>query len=157
MSQLIYQFCKRGKENGKKVALLLMSHGDFATELMRSLEFVIGKQDNYETLGVHLNDQIDDLQNQMYAKIDSLDLEKGLVVFTDIVGGTPMNLAGHLLGRENILVCSGMNLPMLLECSFNRDKTVEELEGLIKAAYQSGMVMRTGIELKEEDEDDLLL
>ncbi len=141
----------------KKVALLLMSHGDFATELMRSLEFVIGKQDNYETLGVHLNDQIDDLQNQMYAKIDSLDLEKGLVVFTDIVGGTPMNLAGHLLGRENILVCSGMNLPMLLECSFNRDKTVEELEGLIKAAYQSGMVMRTGIELKEEDEDDLLL
>lgn len=98
----------------KKVALLLMSHGDFATELMRSLEFVIGKQDNYETLGVHLNDQIDDLQNQMYAKIDSLDLEKGLVVFTDIVGGTPMNLAGHLLGRENILVCSGMNLPMIV-------------------------------------------
>ena len=64
----------------KKVALLLMSHGDFAAELMRSLEFVVGKQDNYETLGVHLDDQIDDLQRQMYTKIDSLDTEKGLVV-----------------------------------------------------------------------------
>ena len=141
----------------KKVALLLMSHGDFAAELMRSLEFVIGKQDNYETLGVHLDDQVDDLQRQMYTKIDSLDTEKGLVVFTDIIGGTPMNLAGHLLERENILICSGMNLPMLLECSFNRDKTIQELEELIKAAYQSGMVMRTSAELAEEDEDDLLL
>lgn len=141
----------------KKIALLLMSHGDFAAELMRSLEFVIGKQDNYETLGVHPDDQVDDLQRQMYEKIDSLNAEKGLVVFTDIVGGTPMNLAGYLLERENILVCSGMNLPMLLECSLNRDKTIKELEELLKAAYQSGMVMRTGTEFTEEEEDDLLL
>ena len=68
-----------------------------------------------------------------------------------------MNLAGHLLERENILICSGMNLPMLLECSFNRDKTIQELEELMKAAYQSGMVMRTSAEATEEDEDDLLL
>ena len=141
----------------EKVALLLMSHGDFARELMRSLEFVIGKQENYETLGVHLDDQIDDLRNQMYAKIDSLNTEKGLVVFTDIVGGTPMNLAGHLLDRENILVCSGMNLPVLLECSFHRDQTVGELEGLIRTAYETGMVMRTSGDFAKEDEDDLLL
>ena len=68
-----------------------------------------------------------------------------------------MNLAGHLLERENILICSGMNLPVLLECSLNRDKTIEELKELIKMAYQSGMIMRTSAEFTEEDEDDLIL
>ena len=141
----------------EKVGLLVMSHGDFAKELMKSLEFVIGKQENYETLGVHLDDQIDALREQMYAKVDRLDTEKGLVVFTDIVGGTPMNLAGHLMDRENILLCSGMNLPVLLECSFNRDKTIPELEERLRAAYAGGMVIRTSGECGKEEEDDLLL
>ena len=141
----------------KKVALMLMSHGDFATELMRSLEFIIGKQDNYDTLGVHLDDQIDDLRKQMFEKIDNLDTEAGLIVFTDIVSGTPMNLAGLLLERGNVLLCSGMNLPVLLEVSLNREKTVEELKELIKDVYQNGMVMRTNADISEEDEDDLLL
>lgn len=141
----------------KKVALMLMSHGDFATELMRSLEFIIGKQDNYDTLGVHLDDQIDDLRMQMFEKIDNLDTEAGLIVFTDIVSGTPMNLAGLLLERDNVLLCSGMNLPVLLEVSLNREKTVEELKELIKDVYQNGMVMRTNADISEEDADDLLL
>ncbi len=141
----------------KKVALMLMSHGDFATELMRSLEFIIGKQDNYDTLGVHLDDQIDDLRKQMFEKIDNLDTEAGLIVFTDIVSGTPMNLAGLLLERDNVLLCSGMNLPVLLEVSLNRENTVEELKELIKDVYQNGMVMRTNADISEEDADDLLL
>lgn len=141
----------------KKVALMLMSHGDFATELMRSLEFIIGKQDNYDTLGVHLDDQIDDLRMQMFEKIDNLDTEAGLIIFTDIVSGTPMNLAGLLLERDNVLLCSGMNLPVLLEVSLNREKTVEELKELIKDVYQNGMVMRTNADISEEDADDLLL
>mgnify|MGYP004639402141 FL=1 len=141
----------------KKVALMLMSHGDFATELMRSLEFIIGKQDNYDTLGVHLDDQIDDLRKQMFEKIGALDTEAGLLIFTDIVSGTPMNLAGLLLERDDVLICSGMNLPVLLEVSLNRDKTVTELKELIWDVYQNGMVMRTNADISEEDEDDLLL
>ena len=141
----------------KKVALMLMSHGDFATELMRSLEFIIGKQDNYDTLGVHLDDQIDNLRKLMFEKIEKLDTESGLVVFTDIVSGTPMNLAGLLLNRDDVLLCSGVNLPVLLEVSLNRDKTITELKALIQDVYQNGMVMRTSADISEEDEDDLLL
>lgn len=141
----------------RQTALLLMSHGDFAKELMNSAELILGKQDNYETLGVHLDDQIEDLKKEMYEKIDRMDTEQGLVVLTDIVSGTPMNLAGLLLEREQILICSGMNLPMLLEVSLNRESTIGELEELIQDAYHEGMVVRTGTDLMEEDEDDLLL
>ena len=125
--------------------------------VMRSLEFIIGKQDNYDTLGVHLDDQIDDLRMQMFEKIDNLDTEAGLIIFTDIVSGTPMNLAGLLLERDNVLLCSGMNLPVLLEVSLNREKTVEELKELIKDVYHNGMVMITNADISEEDADDLLL
>ena len=137
-----------------KVALLLMSHGDFAKEIIKSAELIIGKQDNYGTLGVHLDDQIDDLREQMFEKVETLDTSAGLVVFTDIVGGSPMNLAGYLLTRENVLVSSGLNLPMLLECAFNRDKPIEKIEELLKAAYQNGMTVRNSNTLNEEEEDD---
>lgn len=141
----------------EKAALLLMSHGDFAKELIKSAELIVGKQDNFETLGVHLNDQIDDLKAKMFTKIDTLNTENGLIVFTDIIGGSPMNLSGYLLERDNILICSGMNLPILLECLLNRDKPMDELENKIRTAYADGMTIRRGLELSEEDEDDLLL
>lgn len=141
----------------EKTALLLMSHGDFAKELIKSAELILGKQDNFETLGVHLDDQIDDLKAMMFTKINTLNTENGLIVFTDIIGGSPMNLAGYLLERDNILICSGMNLPILLECLLNRDKQMDELENKIRAAYADGLTIRRGLELNEEDEDDLLL
>lgn len=141
----------------EKAALLLMSHGDFAKELIKSAELILGKQDNFETLGVHLDDQIDDLKAMMFTKINTLNTENGLIVFTDIIGGSPMNLAGYLLERDNILICSGMNLPILLECLLNRDKPMDELENKIRAAYVDGLTIRRGLEINEEDEDDLLL
>lgn len=137
-----------------EVAVLLMSHGDLAREAMKSAEMVFGKQENYETMSVFLADQVDDLKQEMYEKVDRLDTSKGLLVFTDIVGGTPMNLAGNLLDRENTILCSGLNLPMLIEALMNRDKTVQELKTVLESAYRMGMVIRTKIE--EEDDDDML-
>lgn len=137
-----------------EIAILLMSHGDFAKEAMKSAEMVFGRQDNYETMSVFLVDQVDALRQEMLEKVEKLDTSKGLLVFTDIVGGTPMNLAGSLLGRENTIVCSGLNLPVLIEALMNRTKPVQELKTVIEAAYQMGMTIRT--EILEEEEDDLL-
>lgn len=137
-----------------EIAMLLMSHGDFAKEAMKSAEMVFGRQDNYETMSVFLVDQVDALRQEMLEKVEKLDTSKGLLVFTDIVGGTPMNLAGSLLGRENTIVCSGLNLPVLIEALMNRNKTVQELKTVIETAYQMGMTIRT--EILEEEEDDLL-
>ena len=143
---------------GKK-ALLLMSHGDFATEIIKSAELIVGKQENYATLGVHIDDQIDDLREQMYKKIETLDVSEGLIVFTDIVGGSPMNLAMNLLTNENVLVCSGLNLPMLLECSFNRENSIDDIRVALKNAYESGMTMLDNNSFNniEGEDDDCIL
>lgn len=140
-----------------KTGLLIMSHGDFAQAIMGSAELIVGKQENYETLGVHLEDSVDELRQRMQDKVERLDTSEGLVVFTDILGGTPMNLAGSLLARGDVLVCSGVNLPVLLEFSMNRDKGLAQLETVIRDAYENGFAMRNSEVLKQEDEDDDLL
>lgn len=142
----------------RKMGLLLMSHGNFAQEIMNSAELIIGKQSNYGVLGVHIEDQIEDLKLKMQQQLGKLDLSKGLVVFTDIIGGTPMNLAGNLLIDNNVLICSGLNMPLLLEFLFNREKSIKELQQILKATYMNGMTMRTNeIYGKVEDEDDMFL
>lgn len=142
--------------NGE-IALMVMSHGRFAKAAMESLELVIGKQPNYDTMSIELIDNIDALKEEMFAKVAKLNTENGLVVFTDILGGTPMNLAGHLLGREKILLCSGFNLPVLLEFSMNRGTAFEEIKAVIEHAYRNGMSIVTSDNLKKEEEDDLFL
>lgn len=146
----------KGKTMDNGFAILLMSHGDFAKEAMKSAELVFGRQENYATVSVVLADQIDLLKQEMLDKIDQLDTSNGLLVFTDIVGGTPMNLAGNLLGRENTVVCSGLNLPMLIEALVNRQNQVMNLPDILKHAYSMGMVIRTELAPEKEDDDDLL-
>ncbi len=141
----------------KEIAVLLMSHGDFAKSAIESAELIIGKQENYETLSVFLVDHVNSLKEEMLEKVERLDTSKGLIVFTDIVGGTPMNLAGNLIERENTIICSGLNLPILLQVLLNRSKSIEELKKELKNEESYGIIIRTNDDLgKEVDEDDLL-
>ena len=72
-------------------AILLMSHGDFAKSAIKSAELIVGEQTNYDTLSVFVAEQLDNLKQEMFEKIAQLDTSKGLLVLTDIIGGTPMN------------------------------------------------------------------
>lgn len=141
----------------KEIALMLMSHGNFAQAAMESAELIVGKQTNFDTLSVFSVDNVTHLKQDLLQKVNALDTEAGLIFLTDILGGTPMNLASHLLTKENILVCCGLNLPLLLDVLMNRDLPFDEMKSLIQTAYQNGLTIRDFNDLqKQEDEDDLL-
>ncbi|MFA9414561.1 MULTISPECIES: PTS sugar transporter subunit IIA [unclassified Streptococcus] len=136
------------------IALLLMSHGNFAKAAIDSAELIVGKQTNFETLEVYTVDDVEVLKEEMLQKISSLDTTKGLVVLTDIIGGTPINLASQLLSQEKVVVVSGLNLPMLLEVLMNRGQQIESLAAVLKTAYDQGFSVRTKQDLIEEGEED---
>jgi len=138
------------------IAVLVMTHGDFGKAAIESAQLIVGKQENYETISVFVVDQLDDLKQEMEDKVESLDTSKGLVILTDIVGGTPINLASTLLTREDLIIASGVNLPMLLEVLMNRGKEIAELKEVIQAAYTHGLSIRTNTDLEGDDDDDLL-
>ena len=140
-----------------EMAVLLMSHGNFAKAAIESAELIVGKQENVDTVGVFAIDNVDQLKQDVLAKIEKLDTSRGLIILTDIVGGTPTNLASALLTKDNMLVCSGLILPLLLEVLMNRDGNLQELRESLPLAYQNGLTIRTQQDLlTQEEEDDLL-
>ncbi|KAF1304529.1 PTS sugar transporter subunit IIA [Enterococcus saccharolyticus] len=142
---------------GNTIGVLIMTHGDFGKAAIESAELIVGKQDNYDTMSVFVVDQVDDLKQEMLDKADKLDTSKGLLVLTDIVGGTPINLASYLLERENTIVASGVNLPVLLEVLMSRTGTIEELAEVVQAAYNQGLTIRTNEDLEGDEEDEYSL
>ena len=138
------------------IGILVMTHGDFGKAAIESAQLIVGEQENYETVSVFVVDQLDDLRQEMEEKIESLDTSKGLLILTDIVGGTPINLASPLLTRGDTIIASGVNLPMLLEVLMNRGKEISELKEVIQAAYTQGLSIRTDQDLEGDDDDDLL-
>ena len=140
-----------------EIAIILMSHGNFAKAAMESAELIVGKQQNYATLSVFTVDNINLLKQEMLDKCKQLDTSKGLLIFTDILGGTPMNLATHLITNEQVLVCCGLNLPLLLNVLMNRDADFTEMREIIETGYENGLTIRSMADLiRMEDEDDLL-
>ncbi|MGK0607198.1 PTS sugar transporter subunit IIA [Enterococcus gilvus] len=139
------------------IGLLLMSHGDFAKAALESAQLIVGEQENIEVLSVFLVDQVESLRQEMIDKADKLDTSKGLLILTDIIGGTPTNLASSLLVNDNIIVCSGLNLPVLLEVLMNRNRSLEEIKEKIQNAYTAGLTIRSKEDIEmEDDEDDSL-
>lgn len=136
--------------------ILVMTHGDFGKAAIESAQLIVGEQENYETISVFVVDNLDDLKQEMEDKAASLDTSKGLLILTDIVGGTPINLASNLLTRENTMIASGVNLPLLLEVLMNRGKEISALEEVIQTAYAQGLSIRTNKDLEGDDDDDLL-
>ncbi|WEV37649.1 PTS sugar transporter subunit IIA [Lactobacillus sp. ESL0677] len=141
----------------KQVALFIMTHGNFGKAALESAELIVGKQTNCAEQSVFLVDNVDELKKQVLEKIKTLDTDKGLLILTDIVGGTPTNLASTLLTDDNVLLASGLNLPVLLEVLMNRDKDLQSLKAIILKTYSNGMTIRTYQDLQEDDEDEYSL
>ena len=139
------------------IGLLLMSHGDFAKAALESVQLIVGEQENVETMSVFVVDQVENLRQEMIDKVNKLDTSKGLLVFTDIIGGTPTNLASSLLVNDNVSICSGLNLPVLLEVLMDRNRSLDEIKETIQNAHTTGLTIRSKEDIEmEDDEDDSL-
>ncbi|MBO1305685.1 PTS sugar transporter subunit IIA [Enterococcus sp. 669A] len=143
----------------QEVALLVASHGEFAKYALESAEMIVGKQENCGALTVSMDFTLDDAIQEMEGQIAQLDCSNGVVVLVDILGGTPSNVSGRLvLTQENVLVLSGLNLPMLLDLLTNRGRSLDEIAESLESSYQVGFnnVTKLFKEGAEEDECEIL-
>ena len=144
---------------GNKVAFIVASHGQMAKYALDSAEMVVGKQENCGVLTVSMDMTLDDAVGQMEQEFDRLDRSAGTVILVDILGGTPSNVSGRLaLTHDNILVLSGLNLPMLIDLLMNRERSLEEIADSLEESYHSGFSNITKLfkERNEEDECEIL-
>jgi PTS system ascorbate-specific IIA component len=124
------------------VGILIVSHGAFGESLIHCASHVLGKRPLYvRQLGVTVHDDPDEILPVAEDLIRFLDQGKGVLVFTDIFGATPANIANRLLVAGKVEGISGVNLPMLIRALTYRD---EPLETVIQKALSGGLegVMR---------------
>jgi PTS system mannose-specific IIA component len=99
------------------IGLVLVTHGQLATEFRHAVEHVVGPQDNFETVAIGADDDMEQRRRDIVDAVARVDTGAGVIVLTDMFGGTPSNLAISVMqpGRSEII--AGMNLPMLIKLS----------------------------------------
>ena len=97
------------------IGLVLVSHGRLAEELRAAMEHVVGPQDGVATVCIYPEDKLDSRREDIRTAIGKVDGGDGVVVLTDILGGTPSNLAFQLCDHRNVEVIGGVNLPLLVK------------------------------------------
>src|SRR4029078_3691895 len=96
------------------IGLVLVTHGRLAAEFVTAMEHVVGPQEAIESICIDADDDIESRRKDISAAIARVDQGKGVIILTDLFGGTPSNLAISLMKGENVEVIAGVHLPMLI-------------------------------------------
>lgn len=108
---------------------IIITHGNYGKELLKSTEMIIGKQFNTSTLSLMEGDELDSLKSKISQEVDN---NKKTFIFVDLFGGTPFNLSTDFLQQKDVFLITGVNMPMLLEYYTKENITAEELTDVSK-------------------------
>jgi mannose PTS system EIIA component len=118
------------------IGIVLVTHGCLAAEFRAALEHVVGPQKQIEAIAIGPEDDIEQRRQDIVSAIESVDNGVGVIVLTDMFGGTPSNLAISIMNGANIEVIAGINLPMLIKLASVRDSST--LEQAVIQAQDAG-------------------
>ncbi len=118
------------------IGLVLVTHGRLAAEFIAALEHVVGPQTQIRPICIGAEDDIEQRRADIVNAVREVDSGAGVVILTDMFGGTPSNLAISTMDRPGVEVVAGVNLPMLIKLASIRD--VEPLAQAVAAASEAG-------------------
>ena len=116
------------------IGLIIITNGNLALELKSAMEHIIGTQTNVAIFCITPDDDIDIKKSNIQKTIKEVNQGNGVIILTDMFGGTPSNLALNFLEPGNIEIISGVNLPMLVKIGQSRS------DGNILEVIQDGKV-----------------
>ena len=113
------------------IGLVLVTHGRLAEEFSAAMEHVVGPQSNTRAICIGPDDDMEERRNEILSAVSSVDTGDGVILLTDMFGGTPSNLAISVMEQANVEVLAGINLPMLIKlASVRADRPLEEAVAL---------------------------
>jgi mannose PTS system EIIA component len=118
------------------IGIVLVTHGRLADELVSALEHVVGAQDRIATVCIGPEDDMEKRRAEILESITKTDDGGGVILLTDMFGGTPSNLAISVMDKANVEVIAGVNLPMLIKlASVRTDNSIDQAS---QAAQDAG-------------------
>lgn len=126
--------------NGQ-TGIIIVTHVDYGSALLKAAEFIVGPVQDCTCIQVDSSLEVSETVSRLQEAVDRLSAGNGVVVLTDMFGGTPTNLSLSLLGsRTDVEVLTGVNLPMLLRVLSNRTLPLEDLAELAINAGCEGII-----------------
>jgi PTS system mannose-specific IIA component len=116
--------------------MVLVTHGRLADEFIAATEHVVGPQECMRAVSIGPDDDMERRRAEIVRAVEEVDTGAGVILLTDMFGGTPSNLAISLLDRANVEVIAGMNLPMLIKLVKVRQDN--DLQDAVAKAQESG-------------------
>src|SRR5258707_2875862 len=118
------------------IGLVLVTHGQLAAEFRSAVEHVVGHKTQIEPITIGPDDNVEQRRRDIIEAVKKVDSGDGVVILTDMFGGTPSNLAISVMSQPNVEVLAGINLPMLVKLIKVRDEC--PLAEAVAAAPESG-------------------
>jgi PTS system mannose-specific IIA component len=118
------------------IGLVLVTHGRLAEEFVTAMVHVVGPQEQIATVAIGPDDDMELRRDDIAAAIAAVDAGRGVILLTDLFGGTPSNLAISLMQRGSVEVIAGMNLPMLIRLGSARKAM--KVTDAVAAAREAG-------------------
>ncbi len=117
------------------IGLVLVTHGDLAKEFVAALEHVVGPQEAVRTVCIGPEEDVARCRTAIIEAVEAVDRGAGVVILTDMFGGTPSNLALSVMDRPDLEVIAGVNLPMLVKLASVRKN--QPLAAAVEAAQEA--------------------
>lgn len=119
------------------IGVVLVTHGRLADEFVKAVEHVHGKQGQIAAVCIGPEDDMEQRRSDILAAVRAVDKGDGVVILTDMFGGTPSNLAISVMDQAKVEVIAGVNLPMLVKLISVRPNT--RLEEAVQCAKEAGL------------------
>ena len=97
------------------IGVVVVTHGQLATELLNAAETIVGELPRFAAVSIGWHEDTGDAREEIAQALGRVQQGQGVLILTDMFGGTPSNLAMTFLGQDNVEVITGVNLPMLIK------------------------------------------
>ena len=123
----------------------MVSHGQLAHELLAAAEMIVGEISHIQAVSIGWHDDVNDAHNEIERRIAEVEKGSGVLILTDMFGGTPSNIAFSFHDPGRVDVITGVNLPMIIKIASQKEG--EEIQSLARSVYEQG---RTSIAMASD-------
>ena len=128
------------------IGIVIVTHSALADEFLMATQQIVGTVEGIEPISIDPSDPIEEVEKRIKKGIKKVDAGKGVLILTDMFGGTPSNISLSFQEKGKVEIVTGVNLPMLIKLSTLREeKTLDELASFIKSYGQKNIHLASEI------------
>jgi PTS system mannose-specific IIA component len=130
----------------KMIGVVIVTHSALADEFLMATQQIVGAVEGIEPISIDPSDPLEEVEARIKKGIKKVDMGRGVLILTDMFGGTPSNISLSFQQKGKVEIVTGINLPMLIKLSTLREeKTLDELASFIKAYGQKNIHLASEI------------